>query len=369
MSDQTHVWAENYERDAGDVLRLQSDVAEAIAREVEVKLAPQARARLATVRQVDPEAYQAYRRGRYFWYKRTEEGLKKGIEYFSQAIQRDPKYAEAYVGLADSHALLALRGILPVKEEFPRADAAVKKALEIDNGLSEADATLAHLRLHEWDWAGLDEEFKHAIDLNPGNVFAYIWYSEYLSAMGRHEESISVAKKITPLDPVSPVAGVVLPEAYYFARQDGQGIDLLQKAVELDPNHFLPHFRLGEAYMQRAMHTESIEEMKKAVALSGRSTETLAGLAQAYASAGTTDPMKAILLELNQRSHKDYVSPYYMAKINAALKDKEQAFIWLERAYEERNPDLIELRAEPAFDPIRTDPRFTDLLRRVGWQS
>lgn len=190
--DQTHLWSDNYERNSGDILALQSEVAQAIAREIKVRLVPRARARLSGAAPVKPEAYDAYLKGRYFWYKRTEDGMRKGIDYFNQAIQSEPDYAVAYVGLADSYSLLALRGVVPAKEAFPKARSAAQKDLELDNGLGDAYATLAHVRLHEWDFTGLDEEFRRALELNPGNAMAYSWYSEYLTTMGRSDESIAV---------------------------------------------------------------------------------------------------------------------------------------------------------------------------------
>lgn len=365
--DQTHLWSDNYERNSGDILALQSEVAQAIAREIKVRLVPQARARLSGAAPVKPEAYGAYLKGRYFWYKRTEEGMRKGIDYFNQAIQSEPDYAAAYVGLADSYALLALRGVTPAKEAFPEARAAAQKALELDNGLGDAHATLAHIRLHEWDFAGLDDEFKRALELNPGNAMAYSWYSEYLTTMGRSDESIAVVRKAQEIDPVSPVVSTTLPHAYYFARRFDPAMEYLRKSLDLDPHHFMLHLRLGQVYIVERMHQQAIEEMQKAVSDSGRSTEALTGLAQAYAAVRMTGPMQEVLDELNRGAGTHYVSAYNVAKIYASLGDKAETFAWLEKAYNERNPDLIELRREPSFDGVRSDPRFADLLQRMNF--
>jgi TolB-like protein/DNA-binding winged helix-turn-helix (wHTH) protein/lipopolysaccharide biosynthesis regulator YciM len=366
-SDQTHLWSQNYERNSGDILALQSDVAQAIAKEIKVKLVPQARTHLSSTAPVKPEAYEAYLKGRYFWYKRTEEGMRKGIDYFNQAIQSQPDYAAAYVGLADSYSLLALRGIVPAKEAFPKARAAAEKALELDNALGDAYATLAHVRLHEWDWSDLDQEFKRALELNPGNAMAYSWYSEYLTTMGRSDESIAVVRKAQEIDPVSPVVSTTLPHAYYFARRFEPAMEYLRKSLDLDPNHFMLHLRLGQVYIEKHMHQQAIEEMQKAVIDSGRSTEALTGLAQAYAAAGMTGPMQEVIDELNRGVGTRYVSAYNVAKIYASLSDKRQTFSWLEKAYDEHNPDLIELRREPCFDSMRSDSRLASLLRRMNF--
>jgi len=366
-SDQTHLWSQNYERNSGDILALQSDVAQAVAKEIKVKLVPQARTRLSSATTIKPEAYDAYLKGRYFWYKRTEEGMRKGIEYFNQAIQSQPDYAAAYVGLADSYALLALRGIVPAKEAFPKARAAAQKALDLDEALGDAYATMAHVRLHEWDWVGLDQEFKRALELTPGNAMAYSWYSEYLTTMGRSDESIAIVRKAQEIDPVSPVVSTTLPHAYYFARRFDPAMEYLRKSLDLDPHHFMLHLRLGQVYIAKRMNQEAIEEMQKAVSDSGRSTETLTGLAQAYAAAGMTGPMQQVIDELNRGADTHYVSAYNIAKIYASLGEKTQTFTWLDKAYDEHNPDLIEFKREPCLDGMHSDPRFAGLLRRMNF--
>lgn len=366
VQDQTHVWAENYDRELDDILILQGEVAKAVAEQIKVKFLSEKGEAVGGSRRVNPQAYEAYLKGRYFWYKRTEEALKKGIDYFNRAIASDPSYAMAYVGLSDSYLILAARGIMPVYEVLSKAKAAVTRALEIDALLGEAHASLGHLRLHDWDWTGLDDELRLAIELNPGNAFAYYYYSEYLMAAGRSEEAIAVVKKVGEIDPISIVLNTTLPGQYYFIRQYQLAADLLEKASDLDPTHFLPHFRLGQVYIQERSYAKAIKEMQKAITLSRRSTETLAGLAQAYAAAGMTARMQELLDELNERSKHGYVSPYYMAKIYSALKDKDQTFRWLDAAYRIRNLDLIELNIEPGFDNLRSDPRFARLLSQIG---
>ena len=366
VTNDEHLWGEHYNRKLSGIFDVQEEIAKEISERLRLKLTGDEKKRLAKRYTANAKAYQLYLRGRYFWYKRTEEALRKSIEYFNQAIAEDPSYAAAYDGLSDSYALLALRGIIAPREGLLKAKAAARKALEIDDSLGEAYASLAHVRLHDWDWFGLEEEFKRALKLNPGHAIAYHWYSEYLMAMGRADESIAVVKQAQETDPLSPVITSTLGFAFLFARKYDPAIEQFRKALELDPNHFLSHYRLGHIYSLKGLHREAIEAAQKSVALSGRSTETLAGLAQAYAAAGMSEEMQKVLDELTERSKERYVSPYYVAKIYASLGEKEQALHWLEKGYEERNPDFIELKVEPVLDVLRTDERFRDLLRRVG---
>ncbi len=365
MNDE-QLWGEHYNRKLSAIFDVQEEIAKEISERLRLQLTGEEKKRLGKRYTANAEAYQLYLRGRYFWYKRTEEALRKSIEYFNQAIAEDPSYAAAYDGLSDSYALLALRGIIAPREGLLKAKAAALKALEIDDSLGEAYASLAHARLHDWDWAGLEEEFKRALELNPGHAIAYHWYSEYLMAMGRADESIAIIKQGQETDPISPVITATLGFTLLFARRYDQAIEQFRKALELDPNHFLSHYRLSHIYSLKGSHREAIDEAQQSVALSGGSTETLAGLAQAYAGAGMREEMQKVLDELNQRSKERYVSPYYVAKIYASLGDKEQTLHWLEKGFQERNPDFIELRVEPALDLLSDDARFRDLLRRVG---
>ena len=365
-TDGSHLWGEQYDRNPADILALQEEIAREISEQLRLKLTHDEQKRLAKQHTVSTAAYHLYLKGRYFWYKRTEEALRRGIEYFNQAIEEDPSYAAAYDGLSDSYALLAMRELIPPKEAFLKAKAAARKALEIDNTLGEAYVSLAHIRLHDWDWSGLEEEFKHAIELNPGHAIAYLWYSEYLMVVGRSEEAIAIARQAQEVDPLSPVINSAVANALYCARKYDQAIKHLLAGLEVNPNNFTLHFRLAYVYLQKGMYEEAIEEMQKAMTLSGRSTETLAGLGRAYAAAGMKEETQKVLDELSESAKERYVCPHHVAQIYAALGDKEQAFHWLETAYEEHSPDLIDLKIEPALDSLRTDARFRDLLRRVG---
>jgi len=364
-----HLWAESYERDFRDVLSLQSEVARAIANEIQVKLTPQDQARLVSARSVDPEAYQLYLKGRFYWNKRTEAGLKKGIEYFHQAIDLDPNYALAYAGIADCYSLLGwdLFGALPPREALPIAKAAAKKALETDDSLAEAHNSLAWTKLaFDWDWMGAEREFKRAIELNPGYAITHHWYAECLAGMGRYAEALAEIRQAQELDPLSLIISSIVGWVFYFDRKNDQAIAEFRKTLELDPNFWVAHWTLGRTYEQKAMFAEAIAEIQKAIDLSGGSPLSLAALGHTYAVWGRRVEAERALNELKESSKQGYISSYSIAAIHAGLGEKDQAFIWLEKAYEERSGWLIWLRAEPISDPLRSDPRFQDLLRRVG---
>jgi tetratricopeptide (TPR) repeat protein len=344
-------------------------VARAIANDIQVKLTPQEQARLVSARSVDPEAYQLYLKGRFYWNKRTEAGLKKGIEYFHQAIDLDPNYALAYAGIADCYSLLGwdLFGPLPPREALPIAKAAARKALETDDSLAEAHNSLAWTKLaFDWDWTGAEREFKRAIELNPGYAITHHWYAECLAGMGRYAEALAEIRQAQELDPLSLIISSIVGWVLYFDRKNDQAIAEFRKTLELDPNFWVAHWTLGRAYEQKAMFTEAIAEIQKAIDFSGSSPLSLAALGHTYAVSGRRAEAERVLNQLKDSSKQTYISPYGIAAIHAGLGEKDQAFLWLEKAYEERSGWLIWLRAEPGSDPLRSDPRFQDLLRRIG---
>jgi len=364
-----HLWAESYERDLRDVLSLQGEVARAIANEIQVKLTPQDQARLVSARSVDPEAHQLYMKGRFYWNKRTEAGLRKGIEYFHQAIDLDSNYALAYAGIADCYSLLGwdLFGALPPREALPIAKAAARKALEADDSLAEVHNSLAWTKLvFDWDWMGAEREFKRAIELNPGYAVTHHWYAECLAGMGRYAEALAEIRQAQDLDPLSLIIGSIVGWVFHFDRKNDQAIAEFRKTLELDPDFWVAHWTLGRAYEQKAMFAEAIAEIQKAIDLSGGSALSLAALGHTYAVSGRRAEAERVLNELKESSKQGYISSYSIAAIHAGLGEKDQAFIWLEKAYEERSGWLIWLRAEPISDPLRSDPRFQDLLCRVG---
>lgn len=362
-----HLWAQSYERDLRDILALQDEVARAIANEIQIKLTPLEQAHLARARPIDPEVYELYLKGRYSWNKRTEGELKKAIQYFEQAVRKDPNYAQAYSGLADSYIALNLRGYLSPKETNPRAELAIRKALETDDALAEAHASLARLHFSNWEWSAAEREFKRAMNLNPGYVEAHHAYSHYLTAMGRTAESLAESKRALELAPLDSTMNEHLGWHYLFARQYDQAIEQGRKTVELDANVPLAHYILGQAYEQRSMYEEAIAEFQKAISLSEANPEMLMGLGYAYAVAGKKGEGRRLLDKLAALSKQRYVSPFYMAVMYLGLGDKEGALRWLEKAYEERSAELAYLHVEPWFDPLRTDPRFQDLLRRMNF--
>jgi serine/threonine protein kinase/Tfp pilus assembly protein PilF len=363
-----HLWAESYQRDLRDVLALQSDVARAIANEIRITLTAQEQAGLTGARPVNPRAYEAYLKGRFYWNKRTPASLMKGIEYFNQAIEQDPSDPLAYAGLADSYNQLAYRGHLPPNEAYARARAAVTKALDINSGLAEAHASLGFIHLnYEWDWAAAEQELRRAIELNPGYAEAHHWYSHYLMDVGRVEESLAESKRALELDPLSLIVSTHLGWHYVFARQYDSAIVQLKKTLEMDPNYYPAHLHLGRAYQLKGNFKEALVELQQAVSLSQNNTESVAALAATHASSGRPDEAMKLLRELEQQSHRNYVSSYDIAVIYTALGNRNEALASLAKAYEQRANGLVEIKAEPAFDPLRSDRRFQDLVQRMNF--
>jgi len=362
-----NIWSRSYERDLRDILALQSELARAIAREIKVVLTPGEQARLAKTRTVIPEAYQLYLKGRHFWNKRTEENLNKAIESFKKAIELDPNYALAYVGLADAYNMLGSYVFLPSNKAYPKAEAAAVKALEIDDTLAEAYTSLAFVKYRfDLDWFGAEADFNWAIGLNPSYATAHAWYGTLLRDMGRFDEALTELERARELDPLSLPINTSIGFVFYFARQYDQAIEQCEKALELDADFPWGHDVLGESYLQKSLFEEAIKEIQKAVTLSAGSTEYLAALGHAYAVAGIRDEALKILEELHERSKQRYVPQYEMALIYVALGQGDQALELLEQAYRERSSSLVLLKVDPRLDSLRLDPRFTALLEKMG---
>ena len=364
-----HLWAETYDRDLGDVLALQSEVAQAIAREVQVKLTPQEQAHLAQVHPVDPEAFEAYLKGRYHWNRRSREGLGKAIQYFQQAIAKDSTYAAAYAGLADCHSALAAWGFASAGEGCGKAKELAQKALEIDDSSAEAHASLAYATMFDHGFAAAEREFERSIELNPRYATAHEWYGFYLASMGRYEESYTELQRAIRLDPHSSIIHTILGYVYLVSRRYEQAIAQFAKTIELDDTFAQAHFYLGLAYMYKSMHEPALAAMQKGFQLAHSSSFLLTWLGEAYAAAGYADEAQKILEQLNEISKELYVTPYFVARIYAALGKKDEALTWLETAYSERAPFMIYLKIDPRFDDLRSDPRFQDLLRRMNFPS
>jgi tetratricopeptide (TPR) repeat protein len=318
----------------------------------------------------NPEAYQDYLKGRYWWNKRTEEGLNKGIEYFQQAIDKDPTYALAYSGLADCYTLLPFYGSVLPKEAFPKAKEAALKALQVDETLAEAHTSLAYVKtLNDWDWSGTEREFQRAIELNPSYATAHHWHAVALVTMGRSEEAITESKRALELDPLSLIINRDLGQVFYLARHYDQAIEQYRKTLELDPNFARAHGFLGLAYVQKSMYNEGIAECEKELVVAPSNPYALSGLGYAYAVAGRRAEAQKVLDQLNGMAKRKYVPAKLMAIMFVGLGEKDKAFEWLEKSYKERSIAIFsDITLGPLYDPLRSDPRFADLLRRMNLQ-
>jgi len=362
-----HLWSQSYQGELRDTLALQSQVARAIADQIRINVNPQEQAALKNVKVVNPQAYESFLKGRYFWNKRTADGLKVALAYFNQAIDEDPNYAQAYSGLADTYALLGdwQYAVMTPKEALPKAKAAAIKALELDGALGEAHNSLAFcLDGFDWDFDSAGKEFRRAIELNPGYATAHHWYAWHLSLSGRYNEAIAEMRKAEDLDPLSLIINADLAELLVLAHSYDESIGQSRKTIEMDPNFALAHNQLAQAYLQKHMNDEAVAELQKAAQLSGGSPTVMANLARAYAASGKRSETAKLLSDLKKRSDPSYSHASEIAVIYAALGDKDQAMSWLEKGYEERfNPGVL---LRPGFDPLRSDPRFQELVRRIG---
>lgn len=366
----THLWADSYERDLRDVLSLQDEVARDIANKIKIRLTPTEQARLSSSGPVDPQAYQSYLEGRYYWNMRTEEGLNKGIAYFRDAIEKDPHYALAYAGLAQSYITLDGYGIVPDKEAFPPARAAALKALQLDENLAEAHTALAVVRAHyDSDSVAAEKEFKRAIELNPSYATAHQWYAEeVLSPLGRHKEAIAQSKRALELDPLSSAINAWFGAILFWAGENDEAIAQLQKTIEMDRNLPIAHLWLGRVYLEKKMFKEAIDEFQSSVNLSGRQPFYLASLGYGYAVTGQTKAAAKILKQLTELSARKYVSAYEVAALCAGLGRKDQAFQWLQKTCEEGacSSTMRDVKSDPAFDSLRSDPRYAELVGKIG---
>ncbi len=365
VADETQVWADTFERKPGDMLRLQSEAAATIANEIKVKLTPHTR-NVAT-REMPAQSVEALLKGRHLLSLRTERAMRSSITQFETALHHCPDCAGAYAGIAEANVMLACRGMVPAKETFRQSAAAARKAIELDASHGDAHGSLAHVRLHDWDWVGLDEQFRRATALAPSLALVYYWYGEFLMSMGRPEEAIASAAQGLERDPLSPVVRSSYGMILYLGRQYDRASEMLVNAIETTPEHFLPHLRLGLVRIQQKQFPEAIQQLKIATRLAEESTETQAALAMAYAASGDRANATRITRKLENLRGRRYVLPYNIAKIYAAGNDRARAFDWLETAYEGGNPDLIELNSEPIFDCLRTDRHLAHLMRRIGW--
>jgi TolB-like protein/DNA-binding winged helix-turn-helix (wHTH) protein/Tfp pilus assembly protein PilF len=360
VTDQ-HVWASAYERNLGDVVALQNEVAGAIANAIQVQLTPQEQVRLAQKRSVDAQAYEFYLKGRYFWRKRTDDSVRKSIDYFQKAIERDPNYAPAYAGLAEAY--IVQEDLSPTKT-YPKAKTAARTALQMDEGLAEAHNALAMISfMYEWDWAGAEKEFQRAIALNPNYAQVHQWYGQYQHAMGwkNWADEVKHAGELDPLSLVTAGGGWYIESGQY-----DQALEIQRRKQELDPDSPLPHLNLGRIYTLKAMYPEAIEELQKSVDLSRGTAEYLSALGYSYGMSGNRGQAMKTLQALTSLSERTYVSPYNIAFVYVGLKDKDLAFDWLQKAVEDRSIPLVSLRSAKELEILRSDPRYSELIRRIG---
>ena len=364
----THLWANSYERDLRDVLTLQSEVAQAIADQIRVKMTAQEQARLAGGRPVNPAAHEAYLKGRYYLEKWSPDGAKKAEEYFRQAVAQDPNYGPAYAGLAETYTW-GVPGLSP-EEGAARAKAAALKALASDDTLGEAHASLAIVYLQsDWDFPAAEREFKKAVELNPNYGPAHHWYSHLLLSMGRFDESLTESQRFVELDPLSPAPHLHLGLHYLIARQYDECIRQELKTLQMDPNYILAHSQLGQAYLFKGMYAEALRELEKARELSGGDKTNTARLAHAYGVAGRKDEARKLLQELLSTPGHGQEIPGGVAIVYLGLGENEKALEWLLKAYEKQPYWSADLKVDPLFDPLRSDPRFQALLRRLNLLS
>jgi TolB-like protein/DNA-binding winged helix-turn-helix (wHTH) protein/Tfp pilus assembly protein PilF len=362
-------WTEAYERGLGDILKLQSDVAQAVAQQVRMQLTPAEQAQLRSASVVDPEAYEAYLKGRFYEDEGTQATIKQAQGYYEEAVRRDPGFALAYVGLADSYLELGSYRWMPPQEAYRRGSEAVHKALEFDAGNSEAHSTLGYLDWrYTWDWQTAERELRHAVELDANDIHGHETLVWFLAWRGRYGEALAEVEKIRLLDPVYPLIYVDEAGVYYHQRDYKSLIEVSQKSVAAYPNLRSSHHFLAVGYEGSGRLTQAVPEYQRAVELSQRDSDPVAGLAHVYATTGRVAEAKKLLGELQQQSRVTYVSPYMIATIYSGLGQMDKAFEFLERAYQERSPDLIYfVKADLRIDGLRSDPRFQDLLGRMNF--
>ena len=370
VEDGSRIWGEQYQRKSSDIFSLQDELASEISEKLRLRLSGEQKERLTKRFTENRQAYEFYLKGRYAWARRAIEDLKKGVEYFRQAIAEDPNYSLAHAGIADCLVLLGLFGAENPREIMPQAKAAAMKAINLDASLGVAYASLGQIKLiYDWDWPAAEADFKQAVRLNPAYPTAHQWHGEYLTSMGQFDQGLPELKKARDLDPLSLIINTNIGLNFYWARQYDRAIEQLELALELEPNFFRAHLHLGMCYERKRMYQEAIAEFEKARFISENSW-TLAGLGQCHASFGARAEAEELLDQLLELSRRQYVSCATIAVVYAGFEDRiDQTMEWLEKAYEERSGLLIWLKVWPIFDHLRSDARFVRLLRRIGFAT
>ena len=361
--DDTQIWGEQFTRPRADLVTLQGDIARQVAERLQLRLAGEGRTNRRPTTNAD--AYQAYLRGRFYWNKRTEEGLKKGIEFFNQAIELDPTYALAYAGLADCYAMLTEYASAPPVETYPKVKAAARQALEIDDTLAEAHTSLGAAYEYEWNWAEAEKEYRRAIELNPNYATAHHWYAVFLGARLRHDEAIAEMRKALDVDPLSLIINTALGREFYGARRYDEAAAQLRRTLDMDASFAEAHFHLAMVYEAKRMYTEAIAEFEKAAELFADPAMKV-WEARAYALSGNRKEAERFIRQETEAAKTGYVAPYPIATIYAALGDNDRAMAYLEKVFDERSYYVVWLNVDPVLDRLRPDARFQDLLRRIG---
>ncbi len=372
VSTDRHLWADTYEAPLGDILTLQNQVASAIVSQIRIQLTPQDKQNLTGPGLVNSTAFEDYLKGRYYWGKRSSDGLHKAIAYFQAATELDPKFALAYAGLADCYGILgaAIVGTVPTSEVAPKAEAAAIKAVSLDPMLAETQTALATVQFnYNWNWTAAETGFRRAIELNPSYATAHQRYSLYLMAMGRTAESLAEMNRARSLDPLSLSMNFSLGWRLYMAREYDQAIAQLDDTLEMDPAYLLAHIVLAQSYQQKGLYTQAIAELQKAALISPDSPPVVAALGHAYAAANNRAEALKLLDQLKAESAHQYVSPFYLALLYAGLGDHGQAIAWLNKGYDDRSNNMIFLNIEPQFDSLRSEPAFQSLLHRMRLQT
>ena len=366
VAGDSQLWGQQYNRKFSEIIPVQEEIAKEVSEKLRLRPTGEEQKRLTKRYTESPEAHQLYLKGRYLWNRRTGETVRRAAEYFQQAIEKDPSYALAWAGLADCYALYGLYEVLPPKEAAPKAKEAAIKALALDDRLAEPHAALAYVNTtYDWDWPGAEREFKRAIELNPNYATAHYWYSNHLDATGRLDEAIEEAKRAQDVDPLSLTASTVTVLAFFLGRRYDQAIDQGRKTLEMDSNFYTAHFFLAMVFTQVKRNEEAIEEARKAVSLSAGALQALGTLGHAYGVSGRRAEAQKVLAELSNLSKRRYVDPFNIALVHVGLGDKARALELLEKAYEDHAMRLLYVKVYPQFDPLRGEPRFQDLLRRM----
>ncbi len=367
VADGAILWAGQFDENYTDIFTLQDAISNRVAEVLIPKLSSEEKEALHRRDTENVEAYHLYLKGRYFWSKFTEEGLQKSIDFYKQALDKDPNYAIAYIGLASSYVVLGVN-YHPPKEMMPKAKAYLSKALEHDVAPADAHVTQGVIKyFFDWDWAGAESDLKQGIELGPSDAAsAHGLYAYYLWTTGQFTEGIAEMKRAQELDPLSLTLNEDLGVAYYHSRDFDQAIQQQNKTLELDSNYFFGYLRRGQAHTQKGMFKEAIDDLTKAQTLSGNWPAAVAELSCAYALSGQKNKARAMLNELKERAQREYIDPYMIALVHTSLGDRDAAFEWLGKAYESRSPWIGWLKAEPKFDPLRSDPRYDTFLRQVG---